>query len=170
MIRRGDDLKKRILPTIGKICLFIIIANLPFLTISSLIGVDTFLDSFQHPIMYQYLKNDGKTIPDIGKTYILIQRSPTPGCAVEQGDTILYRTVEGTVRCEPVLQVQYYKGIIFYYTSGPQGSDKDGPIYNSQVLGKVVCTLDDSPWNAISLYIWGLSKADLNIFTLFQGN
>jgi len=160
-------MKGRILFKVGKLCIFLAVANLPFMTVAQLIGMDTFLDSFQHPDAYQYMKNDNASNTDVKACFLILQTPTIQDFIVQNGDTILYRTNEGSVRCEPVLQIQLLHGTTVYYTAIPTEDDIKGPIYDNQVLGKVTGIVDDNLWNALSLQLWDFSIKNLNAVTLF---
>ena len=148
-------------------CLFIIVANLPFLTMVHLMGMDLFLASFHHPEMYQYLKVQNGTDQIIPEGYLLIEKPISRGFLIHNGDTILYRTGEGAVRCEAVLSVELRQGTTAYYTSTPARDDIKEPIYDTQVLGKVSTTVDDNLWNVLCLRLWDYSIQHLNVHHLF---
>jgi hypothetical protein len=150
-----------------KICLFFIVANLPFLTMVHLIGNDMFLASFQHPEMYQYIKVQKGNNLILPGGYILLEKPTTEEFLIHNGDTILYQTGEGAVRCEPVLSVELRQGTMVYYTTTPAQDDIKGPIYDTQILGKVTGTIEDNLWNALCLYIWDFSIKNLNAYHLF---
>lgn len=143
------------------------IANLPFLTVVQLIGINTFLDSFQHPDTYQSIKNYEKDNDTVGRGYLILQRSTHQDFSVKNGDTILYRTLEGSVKCESVLDVELRQGATIYYTTTPVQDEIKGPIYNTQILGKVTDIVDNNIWNTLCLQIWDFSIRNLNVNVYF---
>jgi len=148
-------------------CLFVIIANLPFLTMVHLMGMDMFLASFQHPEMYQFLKIQSGSNLTLPGGYLLLEKTASNDFLIRKGDTILYRTGEGAVRCEPVLSVEVRQGITVYYTTTSEQDDITGPIYDTQVLGKVTNTIGDNLWYALCLRVWDFSIQHLNAYHLF---
>jgi hypothetical protein len=152
---------------IGKLCTFFLLANLPFLTMTHYLGIDTFLDSFQHPESYQYIKNDKLHLTDKTGGYLVLQTPSSEQYSIEKGDTLLYRTKEGSLQCRSVYQIILQQGIKTYYTTTVAEDELDGPIYEHQILGKVTNIIDDNIWNALSLQIWDLSIENLNAVALF---
>jgi hypothetical protein len=126
-----------------------------------------FLASFQHPEMYQYIKVQKGNNLILPGGYILLEKPTTEEFLIHNGDTILYQTGEGAVRCEPVLSVELRQGTMVYYTTTPAQDDIKGPIYDTQILGKVTGTIEDNLWNALCLYIWDFSIKNLNAYHLF---
>jgi hypothetical protein len=155
-------MKKAIFNKIIKICIFLVIANLPFLTVVQTIGINSFLDSFQHPDTYRWIKNYENDNDTKGGGYIILQRPTHQDLNIKNGDTILYQTFEGSVKCEPVLDVELRQGATVYYTTTPAQDDIKGPIYDTQILGKVTDIVDNNIWNAFCLQIWDFSIKNLN--------
>jgi hypothetical protein len=150
-----------------KIGLFFIVANLPFLTMVHLMGNDMFLASFQHPEMYQYIKvqkGNNLTLPE---GYLILEKPSTEELLIHNGDTILYKTGEGAVRCEPVISVELSQGTKVYYTTTPPQDDVKEPIYDTQIIGKVTGAIEDNLWNALCLRLWDFSIKNLNAYHLF---
>jgi hypothetical protein len=160
-------MKKNLLRTILKLCGFFIIANLPFLTISQLIGIDTFIDSFNHPSSFYYIKNE--KIPNMDSTagYIILEKPPYQASVIREGDSILCHTIKNTLQQRIVSQIQTKEGITTYYTIS-YSNTIDAPIYESQILGKIIGTSEDNIWYALCLQVWKLSIEKLNVFVLFS--
>jgi hypothetical protein len=152
---------------IVKLCTFFLLANLPFLTMTHLLGIDTFLDSFEHPESYQYMKSDNVQFTERTGGYLVLQNPASEQFSIEKGDTLLYRTKDGAVECRSVYQVTLQRGIKTYYTTTVAEDELDGPIYDHQIIGKVTGIIDDNIWNALSLQIWDLSIENLNAVALF---
>jgi hypothetical protein len=148
-------------------CFVIIIANLPFLTAVHLMGINMFLTSFQHPDVYQYLKIQNAANRALPKGYLLLETPTSQEFLIHNGDTILYRTGEGVVKCESVLSVELHHGTTVYYTMTSAQDDIKGPVYDAQILGKVTRIIDDNLWNAICLRLWEFSIQHLNVYHLF---
>lgn len=143
------------------------IANLPFLTVAHLLGVNMFLDSFQHPDMYKCIKTSEAENDTIKGGYLILETPAHQDFVIRNGDTILYRTGEGAVKCEPVYHVELNQGTTIYYTITPIQDDIKGPIYGTQVLGKVTGIVDGNVWNALCLQIWDFSINNLNAISYF---
>lgn len=160
-------MKKKVIKGVVKFCAFVIIANLPFLTITQLLGIDTFIDSFKHPDSYQYIKNDKIRLPDTKGGYLILKKPTDQDYSIEKGDTILYRTTKDTLRYRVVDQINIQQGALTYYTAAINEDDLDGPIYDQQIIGKIKGRIDDNIWNAFSLQIWELTIHNLNAAVLF---
>ena len=143
------------------------IANLPFLTVVQLLGIDVFLGSFRQPDAYQCVSTYDVSNGVQPNRYLLLETPSNQHFLIQNGDTILYRTGEGAVRCEPVRNIALRQGTILYYTTTAVKGDMTGPIYETQILGKVTGTIDDNIWNAFCLQIWDFSIQNLNIFSYF---
>jgi hypothetical protein len=150
-----------------KICIFLMIANLPFLTVAHLMGMEVFIESFHYPDSYQCIKTYEACNQTIPRGYLILEMPTNQHFLIQNGDTILYRTGEGAVRCEPVQNVALRQGTAIYYTLTPVQGDITGPIYDTQILGKVTGTIDDNIWNALCLQIWDFSTKNLNAITYF---
>jgi hypothetical protein len=149
-----------------KICLFLMIVNLPFLTVTHLMGCEAFIKSFQHPDIYQCLKTSEATRDSIPKGYLLLETPTDQPFIIKHGDVILYRSEKGNVKCELVSSIIFRQGVKIYYTTTPYKDDIMGPIYENQILGKVTKTIDDNIWNTFCLQIWDFSIKSLNAYTL----
>jgi hypothetical protein len=160
-------MKKKVINGVVKFCAFVIIANLPFLTITHLLGIDTFIDSFKHPNSYQYIKNDNIRFTDTKGGYVILEKTTDQDYSIVKGDTILYRTTKDTLRYRVVDQINIQQGVLTYYTAAINEDDLDGPIYDQQIIGKIKARIDDNIWNAFSLQIWELSIHNLNVVALF---
>jgi signal peptidase I len=152
-----------------KICIFLIIANLPFITATQLIGMDTFLDSFENPNYYHCIQGSGISMePNINDgNYILLQKSSHPKFQVTEGDIILYLKDNGESVCHRVYQINSIGPIKKYHTIGDNNKLADRPIYESQINGKVVNVIDNNLWNIISMEIWDASIHNFNVNYLF---
>lgn len=153
-----------------KICIFILIVNLPFLTITQLVGMETFLDSFEHPESYQYINSDTLDIDEINRDYIVLQKPSHPDFSIVKGDEIFYLNDEGGLMCSPVYYVNNERVTKRYYTIDFNDKLNAEPVYEYQIIGKVVCFIDDNIWNTLSLKIWDMSVNNLNAVALFTGN
>ena len=161
-------MKTKTIKTIVKISLFLIIANLPFLTMTQLLGIDTFLDSFQHPESYQYLKSDTINLPGEKGEYLVLEKPTHVNYALSKGDNILYYAEDGALQCRNIMQTHLNQGIKTYYTTTIQEDDLDGPIYDYQIIGKVTGVIEDNIWNSLSLQVWDLSIDNLNAAALLS--
>jgi hypothetical protein len=159
---------KKFLPqTILKLCGFFLIANLPFLTISQLVGIDTFIDSFKHPSSFYYIKNDKTHSLDPTAGYIILEKPPLQEFAIKEGDSILCHTIKNTLQQRIVYQIKIEDGIKTYYTTGNTDA-LDGLIYEHQIVGKIIGISEDNIWYALCLQVWDLSIDKLNAVALFS--
>jgi hypothetical protein len=163
-------MKKKVIKGVEKFCAFVIIANLPFLTITQLLGIDTFIDSFKHPDSYQYIKNDKIRFTDTKGGYLILEKPIDADYSIVKGDTILYRTTKDTLRYRVVDQINIQQGALTYYTVAINEDGPDGPIYDQQIIGKIKGRIDDNIWNTFSLQIWEFSIDNLNAAALFSND
>jgi hypothetical protein len=160
-------MEKSIPQAIFKFCGFFIIANLPFLTISQFLGIDTFIDSFEHPNYFYYIKNEKIPSIDPHEGYVILEKPTYQGFSIEEGDTILYYTIKNTLQQKIVYQIRSDDGVKTYYTSTSNTDNLDAPIYEHQIIGKIRGRFEDNIWNAFCLQVWDLSIDNLNALALF---
>jgi hypothetical protein len=129
-----------------------------------------FIDSFQHPNAYQYIKNDKISPNDVKDRYIILEKSTYQGFSVGEGDTILYYTINDTVEQRPVYQKIIENGVKTYYVITNNKANLDGPIYEYQILGKIKGEFDENIWNTLCVQIWDISIDNLNACSLFTNN
>lgn len=158
---------KKIVKNAIKICVFISLAILPFITVTQMIGLDTFLDSFENSEYYLCLQDKDNSLGSNTKNgeYIIIQKSSHPDFDVEKSDSIIYCKDSGDITCDTVYSISTIEALKRYYTT-----DKDEvssqPIYEIQILGKIINIVDDNLWNSISISLWEASINSLNIRAL----
>jgi hypothetical protein len=163
-------MKKKVLKDIIKICVFIIIANLPFITITQLIGMETFLDSFDNVQSYQYFKGNILDGDDLDGKYIVLQKTSHPEFSILTGDEIFYLKDEGGLMCRKVYSIGKQGSFNKYYTINFDGDINEEPVYENEVIGKVVSLVDNNIWNALSLKVWDASINNLNAAALFTNH
>jgi len=160
-------MEKKVIYRIAKIVLFFICANLPFLTVTNLLGIDTFIDSFHHPSSYLYIKNDNIQSIDGKSSYLILEKPCYQGYKIEEGDTILYHTHD-SIQQSLVSRILVEQGLKTYYITMGDEDDTKGPIYEQQIIGRITGRLDDNLWNIICLQIWDLCIDNLNTVALFS--
>ncbi len=158
---------KKIINDIVKICTFIALVNLPFITITQLVGMDTFLDSFDNPDSYQYFKTNKLDLNTPNKGYIVLQKTSHPDFSPIAGDTIFYLKDEGGLMCREIYHVSDRESMKKYYIINFDDEIDIKPIYEYQIIGKVVSSIDNNIWNKFSLEIWDASINNLNAVALF---
>lgn len=164
-------MKKAIKSTI-KLCVFISIANLPFITITQLAGIDTFLDSFENTEHYAYIQSQRNSMePNIKEgDYIILQKSSHPNFTIKQQDMILYCKDNGETVYQRVHHINCIDTVKRYHIIDNNNNHADKPIYENQIIGKVVSIVDNNLWNIISIKIWEVSIHNLNIGALFTNH
>ena len=169
IIEEVKKITKKMVKSIIKICIFISLINLPFITVIQMIGMDAFLDSFENPECYMYLQGGGHSMePNIGDgDCIILQKSSYPSFSVKEGDIILYCKVEGGIVCHRISSISCIGSVKRYHTIGDSNDFADKPIYENQILGKVVGVVGNNLWNTISMKIWDISIHNLNVNALF---
>lgn len=149
-----------------KFCIFLIIASIPFISTTQMLGIDTFLDSFENSNHYLCVQDkDGLYATNTNdKEYIIIQESSHPDFSAEKNDYIIYLTENNELACNQVYHVSSI-GTFKRYHIQDTGSIGHHVLEN-QVIGKVIKVLDENIWNSISISIWEISINNLNIRAL----
>ncbi len=160
-------MRKKIINDIVKICAFIALVNLPFITIAQLVGMDTFLDSFDNPDSYQYFKTNKLDTGIPNKGYIVLQKTSHPDFSLITGDSIFYLKDEGGLMCREIYHISDRASMKKYYIINFDDEIDINPIYEHQIVGKVVSTIDSNIWSKFSLEIWDGSINNLNAVALF---
>jgi SOS-response transcriptional repressor LexA len=150
------------------LCIFLLIANLPFITVTQLVGTETFLDSFENPDSYYLLQGSDNLVSlDIKEgSCIILQKTTNPNKDVDEGDIILYYKNNGELSCKKIYQINSIGPIKKYHTVD-NNEFTDDPIYENQIVGKIVSIVDNNLWNMISMKIWDISIHEYNINALF---
>lgn len=144
---------------------FTTIINLPFITISTTIGMDIFFDSFQHPQDYQfleYLKTDSTAGEN---TKVIIQKASHPKFDVTYGDAIVYYEESCGFQYGKIDLVSTELQTTIYYIITDEESFQYQPIFEQQVVGKVISNVGSDLWNTISLELWETAITRLNLFS-----
>jgi len=155
---------KKKFANILKVFLFIFFAFLPFLTVTNMIGIDAFLDSFENPDSYVCLKDNGRLAGSNTRTqdYLIIQKISHPDFEIKEKDFIIFYENSGEISCNEVNYISTAGTIRKYYIFDENGILNE-PIYEIQVVGKVIDFVDNNIWNSISLKIWETSINNLNL-------
>ena len=165
-----DKGKKVKLKGIIKLIVFIAVANLPFLTITSLVGIDTFIDSFENPENYYFIQENGNSMNYNIKdgNYVVIQKTLDPDEEIHEGDIVIYSSYKGGLDCKKVYQIYSIGPIKKYHAVDNNNKLTDEPIYENQIIGKVVNVIDGNIWNMIAMKIWDISINEYNINTFLN--
>ena len=158
---------KKITKNTIKFCLFISLVSLPFIAITHVIGIDTFLDSFENPEFYLCFQDEDNllgTNTNNGE-HVIIQRSTHPDFDVKKSDSIIYCKNTGEMACNKVYSINKMGAFKRYYTVD-DNYKTSYPIYEEQIIGKVVNIVDDNLWNSISISVWDASINSLNVRAL----
>jgi hypothetical protein len=156
-----EKMKKIIKKTI-KIFVFISIASLPFITVTQLMGLDTFLDSFENSDHYVCLQNKGFFASKIDKEeYIIIQKSSHPEFKFQDDESIIYWDNDGEILCNKLKRIENV-GSLKRYNINDNENEEQIPIYENQIVGKIINTIDNNIWYSISITIWDISVQNLN--------
>jgi len=157
---------KKILKSTIKLCVFLLFTSIPFISITQMVGLDTFLDSFENSDHYVCIddKGDlfGSTTND--EKYVIIQKSSHPDFKVSENDYVVYVENDGYVACNKVYQITSLGTMKRYNMEAVKG--KSSSIFDNQVVGKIVDIIDNNMWNLIAIKIWDTSIHNLNIRAL----
>lgn len=165
-----DKIKKKIAKKAIELCLFLSLANLPYITLIQVIGIDTFLDTFENPDYYLYFSEEKHSIEPYFQNgcYILLQKSSHSDFSVEQGDVIMYFKDDGGTALQRVCQINCIGSVKKYHFKSEINNLSDVPLYENQIIGKVISIVDKNIWNTISMKIWDISIHNFNIKALFS--
>jgi len=160
---------KRIIKNALKLCIFISLASLPFITAIQLLSMDTFLDSFEKSEYYICLEGKNDLIQSTAKDgdYIIIQKSTHPDFKIEDNDNIIYIKDKDHLICSKIHHSNCIGSIKRYYTTDENNKISNDPIYEVQIVGKIVKIVDNNLWNSISMKIWDISIHELNVNAMF---
>ena len=163
---RDGQMRKKTLKEIIKIIVFIVIVNLPFMTMTNILGINGFIDSFTNHDYYQYYKTNDLNLDNPTESYIVIQKATHPDFSILSGDKIFYVKDEGGLVCRSVDHITQ-QGFLERYYVVSFSNIIEKPVFRSQIIGKVISTTDDTMWNSLSLKIWDMSINNLNAIALF---
>jgi len=160
-------IKNRKIKTAIKLCLFLTLASLPFISATQIVGLETFLDSFENHDHYLCIQNEGGIFgtKSSNNEYVIVQMSSHPEFAIQKNDHIIYITNDEEIVCAQVYYISSIGEIQRYHVINNE--NVGGYILENQVVGKVIKTVDDNIWNSISITIWEISINNLNIRALF---
>lgn len=159
------DVTKKLVKNAIKFAVFILITSLPFLTATYILGVDTFLDSFEHPEYYICIQDKENALGLNTKNgeYAIIQKSSHPDFCVSESDSIIYSNNDGEVAYHKIEGIEHIGALKRYFTEENSLNDS---ICQEQIIGKVVNIIDNNIWNSISVTVWEVSIESLNIRAL----
>jgi len=163
-------MKKKIKNVI-KFFIFISLVSLPFITITQILGMEAFLDSFENPAYYICLQDKDNTfgLNTKNEEYLVIQKSSHPEFNIKKSDSIIYCKNNGDIACNKIYNINNIGATKRYYTTG-ENDIVSQPIYDSQIIGKVITVIDSNIWNFISIKIWEVSIHNLNLRVLLAKN
>lgn len=161
---------KQIVKNAIKFFIIVSIASLPFISVTNIIGLNAFLDSFENPKYYLCIQNNDNFLDsNTDGQYIIVQKSSHPEFSVENNDYILYYSNDGEITCNKVYEISAVHTSKFYKVT-EDGYSYGESIYENQVLGKIVKIVDNNIWNSISLKIWETSIHSINLRTFLENN
>jgi hypothetical protein len=158
---------KKHLITVLRFCVFVFLVNLPFLSMSNILGSQIFIDSFEHPQHYHYIKTNTMSIYDTSSGYLVVQTPSHPDFCLDVGDFIFYHTESGELYMRSIVSIEWQPPFKMYTVYGSDETASVESVISRYILGKVITSFDDSIWNRISVYTWDVSVNRLNIGALF---
>jgi len=150
--------------TLIKTLLVVSILSFPFITMTDIIGIDSFIDSFENPENYILINNE-KFSSDIFQSeekYIIIQKNSHPDFNIDKKDKVIYFTETGEICSSQILDITA-TGAYFKYKIKNHEDINSESIYNYQIIGKIIKTIDDGFLNTLSLKLWEASISNINI-------
>jgi len=147
-----------------------VFASLPLITVTQTIGIDLFLDSFDHPEKYHYAANSQlyERPGSLENKCLILQRASHPEFAVHSGDIILFYSQSG-IACDAVA-ITTQGPIKKIYTENTLTTQYPYPLYDHDIIGKVVASTDNNLWNSIAFSFWQTATTDLNIRALLTSS
>ena len=160
---------KKILKNLIKFYIFILIGILPFITITQLVGIEIFLDSFENSKYYVCLQDEDDKLELDTKNgeYIIIQKSSHPDFEIKNLDSIIYYENNGELTCDKFNDITIGAINRFYIENEDITSQ---PIHESQIVGKIINVIEGNIWNSISIKMWETSINSLNLGAIFAYN
>ena len=131
-----------------------------------MISIDIFLDSFENSQYYICFQNNNNFLDNKVKNseYVILQKSSHPDFNIKKNDTILYCRTNGELVCEKIEYISIHFIKTYYTKNNLEISNQ--PIFESQIIGKVVSIIENNIWNSISIKCWELSINSLNLRSL----
>ena len=159
MIRMKKSIRNAI-----QLIIFVSIAALPFISMTNILGIETFLDSFENPESYLCLDDTSQIsgILTAQDDFLIMQTSDHPDFIVQEHDTILYFEIDGDIACSKISQINGVGVYKKYYTEFKGGTCNKDVIFESQVIGKVVKVIENNIWNEMSIRLWEFSIEKLS--------
>ena len=155
-----------------KLCLFLVFAISPFLTVTNLIGLETFLDSFDNPDFYLCVEDEDNYYKSNtnNNEYLIIQRTNHPNFKPSENDIIIYCDFDGEIKCNKIHHINSMMTENSYYALNENNKVSSKPIFESQIIGKIIKTVDNNIWNSLSIKVWETSIHNLNINALLTND
>jgi len=129
--------------------------------------MEAFIDSFKHPDSFIYLNNEKIHCIDTEGGYIILEQPSYKGFSIGEGDCILYQNEKDSMQQNTVSYINSDDGRKTYYTTS-YSDVNNGPIYDHQIIGKIIGKSGDNIWITLCLRFWDISIDHLNIFGLFS--
>jgi hypothetical protein len=126
-------------------------------------GVNTFADSLDNPDYYicvQDKENSFGTNTKNGE-FVLIQKASHPDFGLEENEEIIFIDIKGELICSKISDISSIRTYKMYYTTNNQK-----PVYENQIIGKVVKIIDNNIISQISVRVWEISVNNFNINNL----
>ena len=135
-------------------------------------SIDTFLDSFENPEDYIFFKSNTELLYSTVKEgeYIIILKTSHPDFEIKENDDIIYINEEGDLAYSKIRYSTSLGSTKKYYTAKGNNKINFNPIYESQIVGKIIKIVDNNLWNSISINMWDISIHQLNVNALITDN
>jgi len=136
--------------------------------ISATLGINTFLDSFEHPDSYQFLTNLRIEDSNAENTHLVIQKSSHPAFEITYGDAIVYYEEASGFQYGIIdLVSTEFKNKVYYIITDEEQFQYQS-VFEQQVVGKVISDIGTDIWSSLSLELWDTTITRLNALTLFS--
>ncbi len=146
-----------------KLSIFIVVANIPFLSVVNIMGLEPFVDSFENPEEYICIQNQNNFLNTVSSdnNYVIIQKSTHPNFKIKNNDEIIYFKGDGEIQCSLVKSCTSIGSMKTYYTV--ENNAQNTPVNEKQIIGKIINSVDNNILNSMSIKIWDISIHKLNV-------
>jgi hypothetical protein len=147
--------------------IFTVFSLIPFIHITEIIGLETFLDSFENSHNYLCIQDKENMLEsNTNGDYLIIQKPSHPDFKIDESDQIIYCSYDGDISYTKVHHINFIASIKRYYIEEQNEEIDNNIIFHNQILGKIVYIIDDNILNSISIKIWETSINNLNLRSL----
>ena len=134
-------------------------------------GLDIFIDSFEHPSAYQFIQISQLNIqtPLLKENYVILQKASHPTFSPQKNDIIIYYDGNGNLNCNKIYETNTEQYHTKYYLIDENNNVNNQPILENQIMFKVINNVNDNILTGLSVKTWDLSINNLNLNAIISG-